>query len=263
MKIITLIENTAGREDLAAEHGLSLYIETEQHKILFDAGASSAFAENAERLGVDLRSVDTAILSHGHYDHSGGLMRFLEINQTAPVYMSKYAFSNCYHGDDRYIGIDQSLKGNPRIRFTDDVCMIAEGLTLFSCNEKERSHPTDSFGLTVLENGEYQDDLFLHEQYLLIEEGGKRVLISGCSHKGILNIAKWFMPDVLVGGFHFMNLDPQTEDASELYLAAETLAQYSTNYYTGHCTGSVQFEYMKAIMGHKLHAISGGSQIDI
>ena len=74
MKLCTLLENTACRNDLTAEHGLSLYMETGNHKILFDMGQSDAFAANAHKLHIDLTQVDTAILSHGHYDHSGGLL---------------------------------------------------------------------------------------------------------------------------------------------------------------------------------------------
>ena len=81
MKIITLMENTQGEEGCAFEHGLSLYIETEKHKILADTGATGAFAENAEKLGVNLSSVYMVVLSHGHYDHSGGILTFTEKNR--------------------------------------------------------------------------------------------------------------------------------------------------------------------------------------
>ena len=92
MRIVTLMENTACREDLAAEHGLSLYVQTDGCSLLFDAGQSAAFADNAEKLGVDLAEVKLAVLSHGHYDHGGGLKKFLEINDTAPVWMNPCAF---------------------------------------------------------------------------------------------------------------------------------------------------------------------------
>ena len=91
MKISVLVENTSSEQEILSEHGLSLYIETEEHKILFDTGQSDDFAENSRSMGIDLSKADMVILSHGHYDHGGGLKRFLEINQTAPVYVSRHA----------------------------------------------------------------------------------------------------------------------------------------------------------------------------
>ena len=257
MKITTLLENTA-LDGLAFEHGLSLYIETKDHKILFDAGATDAFADNAKTLGIDLSQVDLCVLSHGHYDHSGGLSRFIQLNDHAPVYVSQHAFAPCYHEQDRYIGVDQGLKNSDRLVYCGDVKQLDQGLTLLSCNDKKPVYPLDSAGLTVLQNGSYIPDTFIHEQYLLLEEDGKRVLISGCSHKGILNIAHWFCPDVLIGGFHFMNLDPETEDSHRLLDAAERLLQYHTIYYTGHCTGEAQFQFLKDRMGDRLQGLSTG-----
>ena len=116
MKIVTLMENTTCREDLCCEHGLSLYLESGKYKILFDAGQSCAFAEHAEKLGISLDQVDFCVLSHGHYDHSGGLGKFLEINKTAPVYVSHWAFEPHWESNGRYVGVDQSLQANSRIR---------------------------------------------------------------------------------------------------------------------------------------------------
>lgn len=263
MKIWTLMENTACREDFCAEHGLSLYIETGDHKILFDAGQSGAFADNAEKLGIDLSRADIAILSHGHYDHGGGLKRFLEINSTAPVCLNRNAFQPHYNASDKYIGLDSVLAESGRLVFADDKLRIAEGMTLFSCNDLPRPYPTDSFGLKVLEEGGLCPEDFRHEQYLLIEEEGKRILFSGCSHKGILNIVHWFRPDVLVGGFHFMKLNPAGEGAETLESAARCLMEYPTTYYTGHCTGEEQYAFLKARMGDRLHSLAAGSVLEI
>ena len=97
-----------------------------------------------------------------------------------------------------------------------------------------------------------------------MEEKGKRICISGCSHKGILNIVSWFRPDVLVGGFHFMKLDPAVPaDAEVLDTAATRLLDGNTRYYTGHCTGESQFAFLKARMGNRLQALSTGCVIQL
>lgn len=254
MKIVTLMENTSCRDDLCSEHGLSLYLETGNHRILFDAGQSAAFADNAQKLGVDLREVDFAVLSHGHYDHSGGLQRFLELNEAAPVYVSCHAFEPHYSANG-YIGIDLSLQGSRQIRYVTEDMALAESITL----RHMEAAPMDTAGLLVEENGVRKPDDFRHEQYLLLEEKGKRILISGCSHKGILNIVDAFRPDILIGGFHFMKM----EDEMVLKNAARQLLQYDTVYYTGHCTGLTQYDFLKTIMGERLHYISTGTVVEI
>ena len=255
MKIVTLMENTSCREDVCCEHGLSLYIETENRKILFDAGQSAGFARNAEKLGVDLGAVDLAVLSHGHYDHSGGLAGFLQINATAPVYVSSHAFEPHYAADGRYIGVDAALMNGERIRPVAEETAIGQGLTLHQLE----AAPMDTAGLLVEENGARKPDDFRHEQYLLLEEKGRRILISGCSHKGIGQIMEAFRPDVLIGGFHFMKIT----DERTLQAAAENLLRYDTVYYTGHCTGQLQYAYLKSIMGDRLHYLAAGTVLEI
>ena len=92
MKIVCIVENTTKNEVLTAEHGLSLYIETEDKKILFDMGQTELFSVNAEKMKVDLAEVDVAVLSHGHYDHGGGLCTLMRLYPQIPVYASRYAF---------------------------------------------------------------------------------------------------------------------------------------------------------------------------
>lgn len=258
MKVTVLVENTSLNEELRAEHGLSLYIETNRGKLLFDMGQTSLFADNAEKLGIHLADVDIAVLSHGHYDHGGGLGRFLEINQKAPVYLSCYAFEAHFHGPDKYIGLDPSLAGNQRLVPTGDTASLGSGLTLYSCNHCRKSYELGSFGLSVRQQDSFLPDDFRHEQYLLMEEDHKRVLFSGCSHKGILDIAAWFRPDVLIGGFHFSKLQPDETLAGY----ARYLNSFPTVYYTCHCTGTAQFAFMKSYMDH-LHYLSTGQSITL
>ena len=96
MRIVTLVENTAARTGLEPARGLSIYVETAGHKILFDMGPGPELLANAERLGVDLAAVDTAVLSHGHSDHGGGLEAFCRVNRHAGIYLREEALRPYY-----------------------------------------------------------------------------------------------------------------------------------------------------------------------
>ena len=263
MIVKVLMENTAVNPAFHAEHGLSLYIEANGSKILFDAGQSPAFAENAETLDVDLSQVDFAVLSHAHYDHSGGMQTFLSLNDHAPVYVSPYAFDEYLHGTDKYIGVDPALQGNPRLQPVAEPLRVADGVAILPREGHSYVHPIESYGLNVRRKGVISPDDFRHEQYLLITEGDRRILISGCSHRGIVNIVHWFHPDVLIGGFHLMKLDPQGDGQEALDQVASELLAYPTVYHTCHCTGVPQYEYLKPKMGDRLFYISAGQEITV
>ncbi len=263
MLIRVLMENSALNEGFAAEHGLSLYIEANGKKILFDAGQTDAFAGNAAKLGVDLAQVDLCVLSHGHYDHSGGLMRFLEINDHAPIYMHRRASEPHYNGTVKYIGIDERLSSHPRVLLTGDALNLGHGLRLCTCNALACGCPASARGMTVRMGEIFEQDSFDHEQYLVIEENKKRIVISGCSHKGILDIVKWLQPDVLIGGFHFVKLDPEGKDRAFMEEAARQLLKQDCIYYTGHCTGEAAFAFLKERMRECLHAMPAGTEIHL
>lgn len=142
MRITTLIENTVCREDLTAEHGLSLYIETGMHRILFDAGQTDAFGENARRLGVDLGKADFAILSHGHYDHSGGLQRFRKENPTAPIYLSRFANQPHFNRNGKDIGLAPDVQNLPGLVYTQGETAIDENIMLCTLD----TPPADTAG---------------------------------------------------------------------------------------------------------------------
>ncbi len=259
MKLVTLVENTTLLPHLTAEHGLSLWVEAAGKRILFDAGQTGAFAANARKLGIDLASADFAVLSHGHYDHGGGMARFREWNPQAPIYVHHEAFGQHYNGTAKYIGLPADF---PRegLLYTADHHAIAEGLNLFTCNACNRPYPTNPWGLNVRFQDAFLPEEFRHEQYLLIEEGGRRILLSGCSHKGILNLLHWFRPDVLIGGFHFKKLPP---DSPELREAARELQKFHTEFYTGHCTGEAQFAVLKEVLGERLHSLPTGTVLEL
>ena len=233
MRVVVLCEDTCKKERLGAEHGLSLYIEIDTHKILFDMGQSDLFARNAAALGVDLSAVDVAVLSHGHYDHGGGLAAFLALNEKADVYVNENAFGDYYSSPEKYIGLDKRLRNEPRVNLVGEYAKIANGVELFACNAREKRVPVNAYGLTEVRNGAHAPDRFLHEQYLLL---GGETLISGCSHKGVLNIVNWLPAKRVIGGFHFVKLDPATvEGRTALDAAAEHLSAADTDFYTCHC----------------------------
>ena len=260
MKITTLIENTACAPWFTAEHGLSLFVEAAGHRFLFDAGQSGAFADNAGRLGIDLRRAEFAVLSHGHYDHGGGMIRFLEQNRSAKLYVNEHAFGGHYNGAGRCIGLSDELRRSSRLILTGDEYAIAPGLTLYTCNDRPLALPIESSGLTEQVGEFLLPEEFRHEQSLLIEEKGKRILLSGCAHKGVLNLLHWFKPDVFIGGFHFKQLTP---DDPRLKAWGEAMAAYDTVFYTGHCTGAEQYAVLKEILGERLHALSTGAVFEI
>ena len=257
MKITALLENTSAR-GLPTEHGLSLFVEMENCRFLFDMGQTDLFARNAETLGIDLNTADFAVLSHGHYDHGGGLATFLSLNEHAQVYMSGHAFEPHYNGTAKYIGLDPSLQCSERIEYVAEKKEIASGLTIWNRPDAVSLVDFGSCGLNMVQDGAMQPEDFRHEQYLLAEENGKRILFSGCSHRGILNIMHWFRPDVLIGGFHLSKF-PLDETLASY---AARLNTYPTTYYTCHCTGTEQFRFMRESM-ENLHYLSTGESIMI
>lgn len=140
MKIITLVENTSEKEECIAEHGLSIYIETEKHKLLLDTGQTDAVVRNAETLGIDLTAVDIVILSHGHYDHSGGILPFSKQNHTAQIVMQRTAAEPHYNGE-RYIGIDTDILKLPNVCLINGDKQLDAELFLFSGITGRRCYP--------------------------------------------------------------------------------------------------------------------------
>ena len=297
MRIINLAENTEGAAGCGFEHGLCFYIETEHHKLLMDTGQSDLFIKNAEKLGVDLTKVDTVVLSHGHYDHGGGILPFAEINPDAKIYVQASAFGEYYSidskGQPHYIGLAEGIRELPQIvvvgskpdsaekedaqsevdtegSFEDGIYRIDDELSLFTGIGNE--HPIPSANQRLMKKTEedmVQDD-FSHEQCLVIHEGTKSVLLSGCAHHGILNILDRYRelyggdPDVVISGFHMMKRHGYSDaDITMIIDTALELRKLRTVFYTGHCTGVEPYNAMKKLMGDKLHYVHSGDEIRI
>lgn len=258
-KITVLVEDRKNffKPKFKYEHGLSLYIETENHNILFDMGQSDAFEHNAKRLGIDLSKTDIAIVSHGHYDHGGGLKRFLEINKTAKVYISPLAFEP-YYSQNGYIGLDVSLKADDRLVYVTEPVKI-DNLTIFPATSLPTPYGVESYGLEVEKDSVRIPDSFDHELYLtiksphpLFENETITRLFSGCSHKGALNLVSYFDPDTYIGGFHLVKLDfKDKQDAEALSLVAKHLSKKLRTNYTCHCTGYNQYKALRKLMFSK------------
>ena len=278
MRVVNLIENTRGHDRCAYAHGLSFYVETSKHKLLVDLGPSEAALHNAKELGIDLSKVDTVVLSHGHYDHSGGIMPFANINSDARIYMQETADAD-YYADDgeraegeryRYIGIDKAIAGLSQAVKIQGDHRIDDELELFTIRKRSHDLPFTNKRLLIKENGELRRDDFVHEQYLVISEGDKKILISGCAHNGILSILDAFKekygaePDMVISGFHLMKKTGYTDDELRQIISIGTeLMRYSTKFVTCHCTGETAYEIMKNVLGDQLQYVHSGENVEV
>lgn len=272
MNVTILAENTACK-NIGCAHGLSLYIETEKHKILFDASPrGELLLENAKLLGIDLAGVDIAVLSHGHYDHAGGLKDFLEYNTKAKLYMQEHAPEGHFAYENIgfvYIGVDPYIieTYGDRIVYTEDVLEIDEELLLFS-DIKTADFCSGSNG-SLQEGTEenHHPDPFFHEHNLLIREGNKNYLIAGCAHRGVINILRRAeeligkAPDVMFSGFHLTNPGKKIDEPRAVVEAVgRELQKYPTRYYTGHCTGKGPYGILKELLGDQVQYMAGGAE---
>lgn len=270
MKIFSLVDNLSNGT-LSAEHGLSLYIQLDDGMtLLFDMGQGNLFAENANRLGLSISNVDVAVISHGHYDHGGGLETFLKLNTKAKVYIHPNAFDNHYSLKPeglKYIGLDASVLssnlGLERLVFVDGLYEITENIRLFSNVKKDKCFPNAN-KLLYGPDKSINDD-FVHEQNLLIREHNKWTLFAGCAHCGILNIMEKAIQltstniSSVFGGMHLKNSDFNEHDEN---LFIETLCKKlqlfkNCKYYTMHCTGFEAYTKMKKILNDRIEYFNG------
>lgn len=273
MKVVTLLENDTLDKKLGFAHGLSLYIEVYGKKILFDLGPNNTYQKNAKQLDIDLEDIDYLIISHGHYDHGSGIKKFLKMNSKATVYLSKFAFETYAKATGKRmddIGIGKQPKSN-RIRY-----IYREKLELFPsiavCDKVDyHKQVIGDSNLRTYEDGQYVEDHFHHEIYLIISEEDNNVLFSGCSHKGINNILDAIEEDCnilithIVGGLHFSHYDSfnftQTDFLQKL--GKKLASEKHMKVYACHCTGEEAFFELKQSLKSDLVRLKTGSIIEI
>ena len=266
MKIVSLMEDTPGGNGCLFEHGFSLYVETKSHRILADTGASCRFLENAKRLGIDLAKVDTVILSHGHYDHSGGLARLLPLLAPGtPLYVGEGFFRPKYKRINLNISKDCTIPGNlknsggsfqyngnpfPREilapyqvalrQLCTDTTWLTPKILIFKGFERscpfEQPNPRFYTGY----GSGLQPDAFDDEIALGLLTGKGLVFLSGCAHPGILNMLHTAASRsgaplyAVIGGTHLV----EAGEARLQKTAAEFRKLGLSQIAVSHCTGA-------------------------
>ncbi len=280
MDITVLTENNKQTQSiLSTEHGLSLLVEKDGNKILFDTGGPKGTAiQNAKILNIDLSQVDAVVISHGHNDHTGGLLDFFKLNDNAPVYLKKEALKGHYNGkssNKKFIGMDIKIIEDykDRLKFVDRTLEILDDFFIITDINKTFPTPSTNRILFSKEGSQFLKDKFDHELFMGVKNKNGLTLFSGCGHSDIRNIvirAKEVFPDEeiknIIGGFHFQAGEiasftakkEEIEDTS-LWIKSEGLEKI----YTGHCTGKYGFEIMQSILNESVEQFYTGKHITI
>ena len=264
MKWTVLSDNRTQNPSLETEHGLSILLETDKYCILLDTGASDVFIRNAEKMGIDLSTVDYVFISHGHSDHAGGLQYLVERNRKAKVLVSPDAMSGQFfskRGNLHSITAEWPKIDDGRLILIDQTCAIAENIHVIAHLPQNHPMPKGNVNLYVQNTaGAYIHDDFQHELALYVNG----LVFTGCAHSGLENILAACQRPVhtVVGGFHLLDGQETEEELSAL--AQRLKAKYpETLFYTSHCTGDKVFATLKTIMGDHLHAFSCGMTITV
>ncbi len=263
IKVTTLIENSCFQGKLIAEHGLSMILESLTATILLDTGASPNFIYNANILGFDISKVDYLVISHGHYDHTGGIRQFCEINKKATILLKENALAPKFSGE-RYVGVDRELTGiENRFQFVDQVMELIP--SVFIVPEIQITNPDDkrTSGFKTVKNNELIDDDFSDELFICIPANEELTIISSCSHNGITNICEtaknFFNLPIkrVIGGFHISKTGYESSQLISNYFNANSVSEV----FTCHCTGIDQFASIKQLCNAVVKYNSTGDSI--
>lgn len=271
MKFRFLMENKTEGPGCIGEHGLSVYIEAQGKKLLFDTGASSLLKRNAEALGTDLRQVETVVISHGHYDHTGGVPEFCRINRTAPIYIHKEAFHEAYavregQMEERTCGIrwtqEEKELIESRMILTQDSVWLSDNIVISGTIPKIEGYAPAELFYRKMEDGSLQPDPMEHEQFLAIREPEGLYVFSGCSHRGVVPAVRrareLFSGEriaVLTAGMHLYSADKEMRSK----VISQVLSEEMDLVIPVHCTGLEAICELKTALGDKCFAATAGS----
>jgi len=251
VRITTLVENTSNHPPLLAEHGLAFWIEYGSHNILFDSGASHIIQANAAVLGIDLTQTQAIVLSHGHYDHTGGLMRILDQAPHASVYLHPDALQPRFscHNDKppRPVGMPnltamhlRQQKKNHQLHWTTQPQQVCPGLWVTGPVPRVTDFE-DTGGPFFLDAARNQPDPILDDQALFFQSTQGLVVLLGCAHAGVVNTLDYIKNltghkhcFTMVGGMHLGAASPQ-----RIHNTIEAMRAYQpARIGPAHCTGT-------------------------
>ena len=261
MRIHVLCDNSA-LPGFRAEHGLSLLIEACGKRVLFDTGQSGLFLDNASRMCMD-PSPDFCIVSHGHYDHAGGLDALLDSHDVHVFAGEGFFGSRLSMTDSGPVEIGVSVRESDAVRCVGDRFSPADGFLMFRSRCTYYPMPSSNVRLMEVKNGAPSPDSFGHERNLLVYDSNRVFLFTGCAHRGIRNIvadARSIIgrdPDAVIGGFHLS--DPRG-DGCDLPEAEALCAMVPhTVFVAGHCTGPHALDAMERVSPDRVRRLATGS----
>jgi len=248
VRVTVLVENTAQGPGMLAEHGLAWWIDYGGRRVLFDAGQGGVLVSNAYRLGIPLREADAIVLSHGHYDHSGGLVEVLRHHRPVSVFVHPAALCPKYarHKDEtvREIGLSVPVqeaihRHGCEIVKTTGPTTVVDGLTVTG-HVPRTTDFEDTGGPFFLDPACAQPDPLDDDQSLYFETEEGIVVLLGCAHSGVVNTLRYVAELTghrpiwaVIGGMHLVGATPQ-----RIARTVDELRPYDLRLLApAHCTG--------------------------